>query len=68
MRRQSRALMDANSWFVRIGVRMDNAYVPALFGSVKLPELPSITRVDVTISSRMESIGGFVTWANICLK
>ena len=59
IRRQARALIDANSWFVRIGVRIDNAYVPVLLGSVKLPELPSITRVDVTIShesNRLEDL------------
>ena len=67
-RSQSIFLMLANSWLVKIGRRMEIAAVPSLFGSVKLPEFPNITRVEVTISSRIQSIGGLVTWAKSCLK
>ena len=37
-------------------------------GRSMLAVVPSVTMVPVISSSRMASIAGFVTWANICLK
>ena len=37
-------------------------------GWSRLPSEPRRVSAEVTISSRMESIGGLVTWANSCLK
>lgn len=34
----------------------------------RLPFLPAYTAVEVTIFSRSASMGGLVTWANICRK
>ena len=36
--------------------------------SSRLPPEPTYTVVSVTISSRMASMGGLVTWAKSCLK
>ena len=61
-------LILSNSDAVRVGVsslsiRACNAVSPK-----RLTSLPKRDSVLITTSSRIASIGGFVTWANNCLK
>ena len=51
-----------------IGVESTSCLHASGPGSSRLLCGPSVVAIDVTISSRMASSGGLVTWANICLK
>ena len=53
---------------VRMGLSTWRILQFSAFSSSTLPSSPTNTVVLVTISSLMESMGGLVTWANICLK
>ena len=53
---------------VRIGLTTLMTRQFSGFSSSRLPSLPIYMVVEVTISSRIASIGGLVTWAKLCLK
>ena len=56
------------SVLVRIGLLIRSTLQFSGFSSKRFPADPIYTVVEVTTSSRMESIGGLVTCANSCLK
>ena len=61
-------LIFRRSTFVRIGLLTLSILQFSAFSSRRFPSAPMYTVVDVTTSSRIASIGGFVTCANNCLK
>ena len=63
-----RFLIFRRSVSVRIGLFILSILQFSAFSSSRFPSVPIYTVVDVTTSSRIASIGGFVTWANNCLK
>jgi hypothetical protein len=58
----------ANSSFVSTGHFNSTRRHAVGCGLSRLPSEPSRVSAEVTISSRIESIGGFVTCAKSCLK
>lgn len=58
----------ANCSFDRIGFSIIIWWQLSGPGASKFRSGPMVVPVAVTISSRIASIGGLVTWANICLK
>jgi hypothetical protein len=58
----------ANSSFVRTGHFSSTRRQAVGCGLSRLPSEPSRVSCEMTISSRIESIGGLVTWAKSCLK
>ena len=61
-------LIFKRSVLVRIGFSTFKTVQFSGFSSRRFPSSPTYTVVDVTISSRIASRGGLVTWANCCLK
>ena len=64
----SMALIFIKSVLVRMGLFTFSTWQLMGFSSSRFPSSPMYTVVLVTTSSRIESMGGFVTWANFCLK
>ena len=58
----------SSSSLLRIGVASLIWWAEAGAGSSRLPSGPIVVSAAITISSRIASIGGFVTWAKSCLK
>ena len=58
----------ANSSLVRMGDFSLIRLQLIGFGLSRLRSEPMVVSADVMISSRMQSIGGLVTWAKSCLK
>ena len=58
----------ANSSLVRIGVFSSIKLQLIGLGLSRLRSEPMVVSAEVTSSSRMQSIGGLVTWAKSCLK
>ena len=56
------------SVLLRMGWLIFNTWQFSGRSSNRFPSRPTYTAVLVTISSRMESMGGLVTWAKSCLK
>ena len=61
-------LIFIKSVHVKIGLLTFKILQFSAVSSRIFPSSPTYTAVEVTISSLMASIGGFVTCANICLK
>ena len=64
----SMVLIFSRSVSVRMGLLIFKTLQFSAFSSSRLPCAPTYTVVEVTTFSRSASMGGFVTWANICLK
>ncbi len=58
----------SSSSLVRIGDSSEIWRAERGVGSNKLYSAPMVVSIDMMISSRMQSTGGLVTWANICWK
>ena len=58
----------SSSWLRRIGWLRTSWWACSGVSSSRLRSVPRLVRRLITISSRIESIGGLVTWANSCLK
>ena len=62
------ALIFIRSVSVKMGLVIFSTLQFSASSSNRLPCAPTYTVVEVTIFSRRASMGGLVTWANICLK
>ena len=58
----------SSSSLVRIGVGSLIWWAESGVGSSRFCSGPIVVSIAMTISSRMASTGGFVTWAKSCLK
>ncbi len=58
----------SSSWLRRIGWSMTSWWACSGVSSRRLPSAPTPVPSDMTIASRIGSIGGFVTCAKSCLK
>ena len=67
-RHPSNCLSRASSSLSRIGSSSAICRQLSAVGSSKFPSPPAPVNTEVTSSSRIASSGGFVTWANSCLK
>ena len=61
-----RSRSSSSSW--RIGFAITSCRACSGVSSRRLRSEPTLAATLMTTASRMESIGGFVTWANSCLK
>ena len=59
---------DSSSPLRRIGCGMTSWCAWSAPSVSRLDSEPTAVRIDMTTDSRIGSIGGFVTWANSCLK
>ena len=65
---KSTCLSFVNSSFVRMGDFSSISRACSGVGLSRFRSEPMAVSVDMMMSSRMQSIGGLVTWAKSCLK